>query len=131
MTVNVIYNPEVFAITSYPDFEFTFEVIGAEVVEVFEIDGFANRTYVNPADYSLALGSGVPIYVGGTVTFNRALLGTTTGIVIERNTPITQLIDLENYGRFPPDVIEFGLDKLTMIAQEMDAHKCNCDEVTA
>jgi hypothetical protein len=129
MTVNVIYNPEIFAVDGL-SYEYTFETIGADVVEVFEVDAGGVRTYVDPTGYTIALGSGVPVYVGGIVTFGSTVTVGTVGIVIERSTPITQLIDLENYGRFPPDVIEFGLDKLTMIAQEMDANKCECDEVT-
>ena len=39
-------------------------------------------------------------------------------ILIQRNTPITQQIDLEPFEAFPADTMEWGLDKLTRIIQE-------------
>jgi hypothetical protein len=47
-------------------------------------------------------------------------------ISIERNTKITQQVDFQPYGPFPANIVEFALDKLTMIAQELDVRKCNC-----
>jgi len=111
--------------TPYP---FTYQVIGAETVEVYEIDATGARTLVEPVNYIVLLAGNAPLYDQGSVTMTAALDPGTVQVSIERNTPITQLVDFQPYDRFPSDIVEFAFDKLTMICQELDYSKCDIKE---
>ena len=55
--------------------------------------------------------------IGATVTFLTAPAANST-LIIKRTTPATQLVDYTAGERFPAEVHEAALDKLTLIAQE-------------
>jgi hypothetical protein len=125
MTITTIYTPELNDYVDLGPYDFIFESIGAEAFEVWAVDANLVRTYIPPADYTVIFNGNTPIYDGGSVTLTNAPPDGTVSLSLERNTPITQLVDFYPYGRFGANVIEFALDKLTMICQELDARKCN------
>ena len=127
MTITTIYAPEPYAYTGITTYPFGFESIGAEALEVWAVDVDGNRTYIAPSNYTSEFfpSNGAPIYDTGELTLTSALPAGTVTISIERNTPITQLVDFNPYGRFGANVLEFALDKLTMICHELDVRKCN------
>jgi hypothetical protein len=107
---------------------FNYPTIGDEAMEVYQLDSVGART-LTPLDayyieYTGALGVRTAIS-GGNVIFTRPYLDGTTVISIERNTPIYQLADFKQYGEMHMNVIEFVMDKITMILQEISYRKCN------
>ena len=72
------------------------------------------QTY--PDDYTI---SGIGDHGGGTVTFKTAP-ATGERVTLNRETPTTITIDLENIAVYSPEVIEATLDKLTRIAQDQE-----------
>lgn len=67
-------------------------------------------------------GAGVP--AGGTVTMLVAPVTGTT-LVIRRNVPLTQEVDYQENDPFPAATHELALDKLTMVAQQLDGELQN------
>ena len=125
MTITVIYSPESQNYTGLVTYPIGFESIGAEALEIWAVDASGNRTYLPPSDYTSLFYGDTPIYDGGEFTMTVPPPVGTVSLSIERNTPITQLVDFQPYGRFGANIVEFALDKLTMICQEIDARKCN------
>jgi hypothetical protein len=79
-----------------------------------------DATLVLGTDYTL---TGVGVESGGSLTTiptvgNEIVIG--TAILIQRIVPATQLVSYVENGRFPSKVHERALDKLTMIAQQLD-----------
>ena len=69
--------------------------------------------------------------IGGTVIVSPSYSSAYTQIVY-RKTAITQGSDYEDYSQFPAETLEGNLDRLTMIAQEIDANaKDTSDKVKA
>jgi hypothetical protein len=125
------YDPQTWAAAVDPDlgaYLFVFPNIGVESMEIWEIDTAGERTLVSASDYTLTFTGSLPLYTGGGFVMTRVHPAGTEFVSIERNTPITQLVDIQPYSRFPPQVLEFGLDKLTLIAQEIESRKCDCRE---
>ena len=131
MTITTIYSPEINDYVGLGPYSFLFESIGADAFEVWAVGDFDERTYIPPSNYIATFVGSTPIYDGGEVTLTVEPPVGTLSLSFERNTPITQLVDFNPYGRFGANVIEFCLDKLTMICQELDARKCNkVDQLT-
>lgn len=63
--------------------------------------------------------TGAGVLTGGTVTMAVAPASGTT-LLISRNVPITQETDLQPNDRLPAETLEQTVDKLTMIAQQID-----------
>lgn len=128
MTILSAYVPEILTPTAAPrTYAFSFPCVGPEAIEVYEIIGGTERQLVKVQDYSIRFGSHPrdPLKSNGSVTFNRPHKTGTTNIVIERNTPITQLVDFPVFRSFNGRMVEFALDKLTMICQEIAERKCD------
>lgn len=68
-------------------------------------------------DYTV---SGAGVQTGGLLTLTVPLL-VGSSLYFARNVPIDQQIDYTPNDKFPAEVTESGFDKLTMIAQELDA----------
>jgi hypothetical protein len=110
---------------------FDYPTIGDEAMEIYEINALGVRT-LTPLDsyyilYSGAIGVQTAIS-GGNVIFTRPYLDDTVEISIERNTPIYQLADFKQFGEMHMNVIEFVMDKITMIMQEIAYRKCNVSD---
>lgn len=86
------------------------------VVETNTTTG-VDTTKTLTTDYTV---TGEGLSAGGTVTF---LAAPTSGrvITISRIVPITQLVDYNQSDAFPADTHEQALDKLTMIAQQLNS----------
>jgi hypothetical protein len=63
--------------------------------------------------------TGAGVLTGGTVTMTVAP-PSGTALVISRNVPLTQETDLQPNDRLPAETLEQSIDKLTMIAQQLD-----------
>lgn len=74
----------------------------------------AESTLILGTDYSV-VGAGSSI--GGTLTLT-SVLAVGLSLTIQRNVPVTQLLDYTQSDSFPAESHEQGLDKLTMIAQQ-------------
>jgi len=82
------------------------------------------RTQSNGTKTTLTLNTGYTVSgagneAGGSITMVAAFGVATDVITIKRSIPATQLIDYIYAGRFPAETHEKGLDKLTMLFQEM------------
>lgn len=105
------------------------EIVGPEALELWYLDADENRTLA-PTDHYTARLSGVaiPIYNALFFTLNPVKIPEgTVQISVERNTPITQLLDFKEFGVFPMRDIEYTLDKHMMICQEIAYRKCDAD----
>lgn len=126
-----IYQPERFDVNADMEYQFSFEHVGLQSIEVYELDADSNRTLVGPTDYTAAFGvDRLPLYAGGTITFSRPHTPGTERVAIERNTRITQLVDFPTGRNFPAVMVEYTLDKATMICQELVARKCDAVATT-
>lgn len=88
-------------------------------VLVYLVDTNGTQTLQTITTQYTIAGAGVPS--GGTVTFVSA---PTAGlkVYIERDPAITQLVDYQSNDPFPAETHEAALDKLTMIAQNIDGN---------
>ena len=105
------------------------EIVGPEAFELWYLDVDENRTLAPPDHYTVNFsGRASPIYDSLTFRLNpiKVPAGTVT-LSIERNTPITQLLDFKEFGIFPMLDIEFTLDKHMMICQEIAYRKCDAE----
>ena len=73
-------------------------------------------TWVEGTDYTL---TGAGTGAAGSVTATVAPASGTT-LIIERNLPLTQTLDLPAGGEFPSTEVEKALDRLVMMAQQTD-----------
>lgn len=124
MTVLSQYFPVSFAVQADQEYFFEFESIGVQALEVYEAIADGSRTLVRHQDYFVELAGKRPQFTGGTVTFNRPHGEDVVTVTIERNTRIDQLLDFKFKNSFNPNLLEFALDKATMIFQEINARKC-------
>lgn len=92
---------------------------------------YALGFYVNSSDQVRVFVDGVLQVIGDDYSVNNVGVSTGCNIVanfplgsavyIERQTPITQLVDTQNNETILEDVLDAGFDKLTMISQEIAA----------
>ena len=128
MSVLNTYYPVRFEITDLGIYLFGFENTGLDSIEVYEVNADNELTFLRPNKYNIIFNDTNEDFIsyGGAVVLKRSKLKSdTVEIYIERNTNIDQTIDLANVTRFPAETIEYVLDKLTMICQEIDNRKCN------
>ncbi|MDB4893154.1 MAG: phage tail fiber protein [Gemmatimonadetes bacterium] len=97
-------------------YSYPFRVHNATDIEVTRTTtaGLAT-TLVYPQDYSV---TGVGVRNGGSITLTSAL-PTGYTLTIRRVVPLTQLTNIRNQGAYLPEVIEDGLDRATMAAQQL------------
>lgn len=103
--------------TSFP---FAFKVFEDEDLEVIVTDANGSADVLTlDVDYSVA---GAGDDSGGTVTYpiSGTALASTERITIRRSIEATQETDLTNQGAFYADVIENALDRVTMLAQQVE-----------
>lgn len=132
MTVFADYAPVQYVPREDGRYRFPWEAAGSEVIELYEIDVVGNARQVKPQDYDVLFYDG-DARVGGGLTreegearMTRPVTPGTALVSVERNTLITQTVDFPtaNQNRFKSRIIEFMLDKCTMIAQELRQRKC-------
>jgi hypothetical protein len=111
-------------------YQFEFEIIDPTYLEIYTIDSDDVYTIVDPADYTVMLGTYItPISRGGRVTFNDPLSADVLAISIQRKTNITDEQEFTTGQPFNAESFEFQCDKLTMILQEINASVCDCSGV--
>jgi hypothetical protein len=129
MTVALAYAPESFAPQSKAkSYKFDMESTGLSSIEVYEIYADDVRLLLPASRYTIEFSGTQPIFDGGNLLITNGPRAGTESIVIERNTIITQLVDFNRVKKFTPDILEFTLDKATMILQEINKRKCG-DEI--
>jgi hypothetical protein len=121
------YAPEEYSVNADQFYRFTFPCVGAEAVEVYEVLSTGQRIRVRLQDFTLRFASSPrdPLKYRGSVQFLRDHTADTELVRIERNTFMDQVVDFKRYTPFNTRMIEFALDKLTMIAQEIAQRKCD------
>ena len=107
------------------EYAFVLEIIGPEAFELWYLDAANNRTLATPDRYVVSFNGQPPLYDSGQVKLTKPVPAGTTTVSIERNTPITQLLDFNNVDPFPMNMVEFTLDKHMMICQELAYRKCD------
>jgi hypothetical protein len=135
MSIDSLYFPETYQIAEgQTRFKFTFEFILPEYVEVYKVTpgtGDIEALWVKlvyNTDYTVETGEyRDPIFKNGTVV----LLGSPTFLEgqylsIQRKTEISNEQQFPEERPFKTESFEFGVDKLTMILQEIDARACDC-----
>lgn len=130
MTITTInYQPSFVTPTEFGErLPFDFPSIGLAAIEVYEITLGGARTLVSLDSYFIEFAGERGFrnaQEGGRVIFTVPYREDTFVISIERNTLISQLTDFKKFGLFSMDNIEFTLDKITMILQEIAFRKCN------
>lgn len=128
MTIGVNQSKEIFPVdvgqvyTFFKPYDNPDNLLVFEEIEV-EIDGEISikTTLVDSINYTIVTDGSLPLFTGGTLTFLVAHDEDAINVLVHRLTPITQLIDYVRYGAFPAETHEFGLDKLTLIMQDVGA----------
>jgi hypothetical protein len=119
MTVSSTYGAEIKQLNAEQVYTFSFQIIEAEDLVIYEVDALGVYTLVSSADYTVVRYGSPPIYTGGQITFGAAHSGSATVLSVERSTPREQLVDYQPFSSFPAETHEFALDKTIMIAQEL------------
>lgn len=121
------YTPEEYSVNADQFYRFTFPCVGAEAVEVYEVLSTGRRMRARLQDYTIRFASAPrdPLKYRGFVEFHRPHTAGTELVRVERNTFMDQVVDFKQYTPFNTRMIEFTLDKLTMIAQELAERKCD------
>lgn len=106
-------------------FAYTFRILRAQdlVVKLVDTTTGVETTQVLNTDYTV---SNVGVVTGGNVTFTVAP-ASGKNVVIQRDSQITQDTDYIANDAFPAEAHELALDKLTLIAQEVDYKVDNLD----
>jgi len=99
-------------------FPYDFRILAKEHIEVLlEVIATGVSTVLTvDSDYTV---SGVGVATGGNITLLITAPAKTINLVLRRATPRTQETDWEENDPFPAETTEDALDKLTMIAQEL------------
>ena len=124
MTVTAAYQPEFYSKNETGLYVFLMESIGSAALEVYEIDSNDQAHFLPSNFYTARFRGRRPIFDGGQVFILQHQIPDVAGIKIVRNTPIDQTVDWKRVERFPMKMIEFALDKLTMILQELFDRLC-------
>jgi len=125
MTIIVGYNPQDQALTPNRVYSADFPFSERSSIEVYElIDGLRYLVPVN--DYTLEVfgDTRYSIYDNARITFSRVHSLGTTAVRIERNTLIDQTVDFPKVSPFIGRMVEYTLDKATLICQEIAERKC-------
>lgn len=125
MTVDSAYFSETYLADPGLEYPFSFESIGEDAIDVYVISSAGVYSLLSPSAYTLTFGYRSPIFSRGKVVLDTKL-SAGEQLHIERKTPITNDQVIPSNEDFPSAVVEFALDKLTFILQEIEDHKCDC-----
>ena len=115
------YATEFFQPEDAPRLEFSQEYLEEKDIRVAFIYGPTHIQTLLPQQYDLEPGGRLDRkFQGGTVVLKIAVPSTVDRIGVFRRTDIDQLVNYRPFGPFPADTTEFTIDKLTMIAQEIE-----------
>lgn len=101
-------------------FSFSFKIFDPTDVYVATAlnDTDASTNLVYDTDYFVDMNEDQDATPGGTVTLAKALVGTQV-VVIGSAIAYTQNVQLTNYSRFPPEIINEGLDRIVVQIQQI------------
>jgi hypothetical protein len=101
-------------------FSFSFKIFDPTDVYVATAlnDTDASTNLVYDTDYFVDMNEDQDATPGGTVTLAKALVGTQV-VVIGSAIAYTQNVQLTNYSRFPPEIINEGLDRIVVQIQQL------------
>ena len=126
MTITTtFYQPVVVAYTGVTSYQFQLETVGPLAFELWYIGADDSRSLASPDRYTVTFSGVSPLYDAGTVKLTKPAPEGTASLSIERNTPITQMLDFKAFSAFPLNMVEFTLDKHMMICQELAYRKCD------
>ncbi|MHC4983879.1 MAG: hypothetical protein ACYTF6_12035 [Planctomycetota bacterium] len=114
MTISTIYAPTDHTTVAAGPYSFLWDVVSADDVQV-SLDG----TPLTAGQFSVSLSGVAPPYGGGSVKL-ASDPGSGRALQITRLTPRTQQVDYSLFNGFPVESHELAIDKLTLIAQELD-----------
>ncbi|WP_051018524.1 tail fiber protein [Bartonella queenslandensis] len=102
-------------------FPFLFKVFDEKELQVFQLDVAKNKQTLLKlgVDYKVELNPNQNSTAGGHITLLKGALTKGHSLVITSNIPNLQPIELTNQGGFYPDVINTGLDRLTIQIQQL------------
>ena len=121
------YQPTVHYAQTAGEYYFRFPIADEESLEVYEIASSGARTFVPRGKYTIQYGKvneRYPIRYNGTVIYKDHTPGTVF-ISIERNTLMKQVHDQSAFWPFNNRMVEFALDRATLICQELVHRKCD------
>lgn len=101
-------------------FPFGFKIFEAEDVNVFLAEGpsAAPGQLRIGENFTVEMNADQEATPGGTVTLRAALTGEQV-LSIVSGLPYTQIVQLTNYSRFPPQIINDGLDRVVIQVQQL------------
>jgi hypothetical protein len=102
-------------------FPFSFKVFAKTDLRVILTDAAGAETVLElDADYSVTLNADQDNNPGGSVTYSYGgAMPSTQKLTILSDVPVLQPVDIVNRGGFFPSVIEGGLDRVTILAQQV------------
>ena len=102
------------------DFPFGFYVFSNNDVrvETSDADSVSTTVLVNGVDYIVTLNSDQDATPGGTVKLVRAL-ATGKSLAITSDLAYTQEMQLTNFSRFPPEILNDALDRTVILIQQL------------
>lgn len=98
-------------------FPFSFKVFTADDLQILLTDANGTTVTASGSLYAVNLNADQDNYPGGTVAFGTAP-SSGSWVTINSNVAATQPASLSNGGGFYPKVIEYALDRLTMLVQQ-------------
>lgn len=127
MTIDSVYIPETHANgngqTEYP---FQFETISKMFVKVYEVTSSTRTLLAEYTDYTVEMPlNRDPIFYRGDIILNDPL-PEGSWLEIQRKTNISTGFDPAPLMPFKPNELEYVMDKVTMIQQEIEGHMCDC-----
>ena len=130
MTITASYVPLQVDVNEDREYAFDFPFAEASDIYVYEIDATGLRFKVPVNDYVLtqqseSLINSSPLAQNGNVVFSRPHREGTAQVRVERNTFMDQTTDFSTFSPFASVMIEFTLDKATMVLQEINDRKCS------
>lgn len=128
MTVDSAFFIEIYNADGEVNYPFKFESIGGDAIQVYSLPPTGARVLISDKKYAVELEGQGPIYKRGKIIL-KTPLDDGHRLFVRRSTPITNEQVFEAGKPFQPEALEFGIDKATMILQEIEGYFCDCGGV--
>lgn len=108
-------------------YPFEIENAGETTMELYKVAGDGTRTLLSfNYHYIVTMEEhSSPLFRRGIIELV-APLSSDAHLMIYRNTPIETLFDAVALNPFPTEQLEYTVDKICLIQQELEGHKCDC-----
>lgn len=124
-TSQVSYTGNGSTVTAYP---VTFPLVSASHLVAEVIDDAGDTTVLESSDFTFTPTTSGGRITGGSVTTSPAIPSSST-LILRRETPAVQSLDLEDGARLRAESLENAFDKLTMLAQELRRELAEVEEL--